>query len=60
MLLKALIGVAIFIATTVAAIGREETTNETPTHDEADFALFGKPKAAGLSHERSHNPFQPA
>jgi hypothetical protein len=29
-------------------------------HDEAGFALFGKPKAAGLSHERSHNPFQPA
>ena len=36
MLLKALIGVAIFIATTVAAVGQEETTNETPEPSLAD------------------------
>ena len=36
LLLKALIGVAIFIATTVAAVGQEEATNETPEPTLAD------------------------
>ncbi len=36
MLLKALIGVAIFIGTTVAAVGHEEPTNETPKPTLAD------------------------
>ena len=36
MLLRALIGVAIFIATTVAAVGQEEPTNETPEPTLAD------------------------
>jgi hypothetical protein len=36
MLLKALIGVAIFIGTTVAAVGQEEATNETPEPTLAD------------------------
>jgi hypothetical protein len=42
MLLKALIGVAIFIATTVAAIGQEETTNETPAPSLADVQHFAE------------------
>jgi hypothetical protein len=36
MLLKALIGVAVFIATAVAAVGQEEATNETPEPTLAD------------------------
>jgi hypothetical protein len=35
-LLKALIGVAIFVATTVAAVGQEEPTNQTPKPTSAD------------------------
>jgi hypothetical protein len=35
-LLKALIGVAVFIATAVAAVGQEEATNETPEPTLAD------------------------
>jgi hypothetical protein len=36
MLLKSLIGVAVFIATAVAAVGQEEATNETPEPTLAD------------------------
>ena len=36
MLLKALIGVAIFAGTTVAAVGQEEPTNQTPKPTLAD------------------------
>ena len=42
MLLKALIGVCIFIATPVAAIGQEETTNETPAPSLADVQHFAE------------------
>ena len=41
MLLKALIGVAVFIATAVAAVGQEEATNETPEPTLADVQHLG-------------------
>jgi len=42
MFLKALIGVGIFVATTVAAVGQEEPANQTPRPTLADVQRLAK------------------
>jgi len=54
MWLRALIGVGVFIATSVAAVGQEETTNETPEPSLADVQHLAEIISSDKSKLRSY------